>query len=69
MTPYTKTKDLLLAENVHLYYDDKCILHDINFRIRDIVRPGLQQGQVVSLIGRSGTLSSAVSRKITFLCP
>jgi len=67
MTPYTKTKDLLLAENVHLYYDDKCILHDINFRIRDIVRPGLQQGQVVSLIGRSGIGKTQLFRLLSGL--
>ena len=30
------------------------ILRDINFCIKDIVRPEVKQGQVVSLIGRSG---------------
>jgi len=67
MTPYTKTKDLLVAENVHLYYDDKCILHTINFRIKDIVRPGLQQGQVVSLIGRSGIGKTQLFRLLSGL--
>lgn len=42
------------AKGVALSYGKKCILRDINFVIRDIVRPGLQQGQVVSLVGRSG---------------
>lgn len=54
MTAYTKKEILLHTENVSLAYDGKTILRDINFSIRDIVRPGLQQGQVVSLIGRSG---------------
>ena len=54
MTPYIKKEVLLQAENIALSYNGKCILHDINFCIRDIVRPGLQQGQVVSLVGRSG---------------
>lgn len=54
MTPHTKKDVLLQTENVSLSYDGKCILRDINFCIRDIVRPGLQQGQVVSLVGRSG---------------
>jgi ABC-type nitrate/sulfonate/bicarbonate transport system ATPase subunit len=54
MTPYTKKEVLLQARNLSLSYDNKCILRDINFSIQDIVRPGLQQGQVVSLIGRSG---------------
>ncbi|MBS1661606.1 MAG: ABC transporter ATP-binding protein [Bacteroidetes bacterium] len=54
MTPYTKTEVLLQAKDLQLSYGNKCILHDINFSIRDIIRPGLQQGQVVSLVGRSG---------------
>ena len=54
MTAYTKKEVLLQAANVSLTYGDKCILRDINFCIRDITRPGFQQGQVVSLIGRSG---------------
>ena len=54
MTTYSKKEILLQVANVSLSYGNKCILHDINFSIRDIVRPGLQQGQVVSLVGRSG---------------
>ena len=54
MTPYTKQEILLQAKNVSLSYGSNRILHDIGFCIRDIVRPGLQQGQVVSLVGRSG---------------
>ena len=48
-------KELLLkAENICLQYDDKHILHNVNFEIHNITRPNLSQGQVVSLIGRSG---------------
>ena len=54
MVTYTKTETLLKVENVHLSYGDKLILRDINFEIKDIVRPGIKQGQVISLIGRSG---------------
>ncbi|MBS1567626.1 MAG: ATP-binding cassette domain-containing protein [Bacteroidetes bacterium] len=54
MTAYTKGEILLQAEDVQLCYDGRIILHDINFSIRDIIRPGMQQGQVVSLVGRSG---------------
>ena len=54
MTACIKTNTLLKAENIQLAYDDKIILRDINFCIRDIVRPGMQQGQVISLVGRSG---------------
>lgn len=54
MTDYIKTSVLLEANNIQLSYGGKCILRDINFTIKDIHRPGMQQGQVVSLIGRSG---------------
>ena len=54
MTQYTKQEVILKAENVSLCYGDKIILHDINFNIKNIVRPNMTQGQVVSLIGRSG---------------
>ena len=54
MTQYTKQEVILKAENVSLCYDNKTILHDINFTIKNIVRPNMKQGQVVSLIGRSG---------------
>jgi len=54
MLTCTKTKTLLQAENINLSFDDKIILRDINFCIKDIVRPDMQQGQAVSLIGRSG---------------
>ena len=54
MTTHTKTKTLLQANNVGLQFDNNIILRDINFCIKDIVRPDIQQGQVISLIGRSG---------------
>ncbi|PWV56904.1 ATP-binding cassette domain-containing protein [Chitinophaga sp. S165] len=54
MTPYTKEQVLLQAENVCLNYGDKSVLRDVNFTIKNIVRPGISQGQVISLLGRSG---------------
>jgi ABC-type nitrate/sulfonate/bicarbonate transport system ATPase subunit len=50
---YVKKEVLMAVENVSLSYD-KPILRDINFTVHNIVRPGVDQGQVVSLIGRSG---------------
>lgn len=54
MMDYVKKEVLLKADKVNLFYGDKHILRDINFEVKDIVRPGVSQGQVVSLIGRSG---------------
>lgn len=54
MFEYT-IKDLLLkASGINLKYDTKQILRDVNFEIHDIHRPDVTQGQVISLIGRSG---------------
>jgi polar amino acid transport system ATP-binding protein/sulfate transport system ATP-binding protein/NitT/TauT family transport system ATP-binding protein len=54
MTAHTKAEVILNVKDVNLSYEGKCILHDINFEIKNIIRPGVKQGQVVSLIGRSG---------------
>lgn len=51
---YKKEDIILTANNVNLQYDEKIILRDVNFVIHNITRPGMAQGQVVSLIGRSG---------------
>lgn len=44
---------ILQVENVSLSYD-RPILRDVNFNIHNVTRPNIQQGQVVSLVGRSG---------------
>jgi ABC-type nitrate/sulfonate/bicarbonate transport system ATPase subunit len=50
---YSKNEVLIDVRDVSLSYD-KQILRDINFKVHNIVRPGISQGQVISLIGRSG---------------
>jgi ABC-type nitrate/sulfonate/bicarbonate transport system ATPase subunit len=50
---YKKEEVILKVENVNLFYDRQ-ILRDINFEVHNITRPNIQQGQVVSLVGRSG---------------
>jgi ABC-type nitrate/sulfonate/bicarbonate transport system ATPase subunit len=54
MTTFTKEEVVLQARNVNLSYEGKQILRDINFEIKNIIRPGMHQGQVISLIGKSG---------------
>ncbi len=54
MTTFTKEEVVLQARNVNLSYEGKQILRDINFEIKNITRPGMHQGQVISLIGKSG---------------
>jgi ABC-type nitrate/sulfonate/bicarbonate transport system ATPase subunit len=48
-----KKEVIVQVDNVNLSYD-KQILRDINFQIHNITRPTVVQGQVISLIGRSG---------------
>jgi ABC-type nitrate/sulfonate/bicarbonate transport system ATPase subunit len=50
---YKKEEVILKVEDVSLSYD-RPILRDINFEIHNITRPDIKQGQVVSLVGRSG---------------
>ena len=52
---YYELKDTLLrVENVSQTLGGNVILRDVNLEIRDIVRPGRTQGQVVGLLGPSG---------------
>jgi ABC-type nitrate/sulfonate/bicarbonate transport system ATPase subunit len=67
MTTYSKKDVLLQVDGVGLTYDRVCILRDIHFSIRDVVRPGLQQGQVVSLVGRSGIGKTQLFRLLSGL--
>jgi len=45
---------LLKIDHVGLSYDGKVILRDVNAEIRDIIREGRTQGQVVGFLGPSG---------------
>ena len=45
---------LLTVEGVNLDLGGKPILRDVALQVKDVVRPGLVQGQVVSLLGPSG---------------
>lgn len=51
---------LLKVDNVSKSYDGKVVLRDINFEVKDIIRPNIQQGQVVSLVGQSGVGKSTL---------
>lgn len=51
---YSKNEVLLEAQNIYLNFGEKKVLRDVNFTIKNIVRPNMSQGQVISLIGKSG---------------
>ncbi len=51
---YEVKETILKVENVSVTLNNKDIIKNINFEIKNITRPNIEQGQVVSLIGRSG---------------
>jgi ABC-type nitrate/sulfonate/bicarbonate transport system ATPase subunit len=55
MTPgVTRTDVLLEIDHVSLSFGDRLVLRDVHASIRDLIRPGFAQGQVVGLLGPSG---------------
>jgi ABC-type nitrate/sulfonate/bicarbonate transport system ATPase subunit len=50
---YKKEATILQVENVNLSFD-RPILRNVNFSIQNITRADVHQGQVISLVGRSG---------------
>lgn len=63
----TYGETLLKIDNVSLSYDGKVILRDVNAEIRDIVREGHTQGQVVGFLGPSGIGKTQMFRIIAGL--
>ncbi len=53
MMTYKKEQVILKAEHINLTYD-RPILRDVSFDVHNYTRPDVQQGQIVSLVGRSG---------------
>lgn len=66
---YSIGDPLVTVENVNLSYGNKVILRDINLIIKNVVRPGMEQGQVVSMIGQSGLGKSQFFRVLSGLMP
>jgi ABC-type multidrug transport system ATPase subunit len=65
--PYAKEETILKVENVTKSYGKKQVIRDISFDIRNITRPGVTQGQIISLIGRSGVGKSTLFRMMAGL--
>ena len=58
---------LLYVENLSVAYGDKTIIKDINLVEKDVVREGKTTGQVIAVVGRSGTGKSTLFRALTGL--
>lgn len=57
---YKKADTLLKVTNVSKNYGEKKVLRNINFEIKDIIRPECVQGQVCALLGASGAGKSTL---------
>jgi ABC-type nitrate/sulfonate/bicarbonate transport system ATPase subunit len=64
---YKKEGTLLLAKDITKSYGNKLVIRNVTIEIKDIVRPDITQGQVVSLIGRSGIGKSTLFRMLAAL--
>lgn len=69
---YKKLDTLLIAKNIGLSFIDsnnneKIIINNANFEIRDIVTPDSIRGQVVSLVGKSGVGKTQLIRMLSGL--
>lgn len=72
MNLYTESNCLIEINHLHIQYGNKLILRDVGndaipFRINDIHREGMNQGQIVAVLGRSGRGKSTLFRSLVGL--
>ena len=65
MVTYEKKEVILSVKDVCLKYEDKQVLNNINFEVRDIVRPGITTGQIISILGASGSGKSSLFKLLS----
>ena len=65
--PYEFKETLLKVEGVTVTFGTDPILRDVNIEVKDLVRPGLTQGQVVGLLGPSGMGKTTLFRVLAGL--
>jgi ABC-type multidrug transport system ATPase subunit len=64
---YSSENTLLYVENLSVAYGDKTIIKDINLVEKDVLRAGEVTGQVIAVVGRSGTGKSTFFKALTGL--
>ncbi len=74
MNLYSEHDCLIEVNNLYIQYGSKVILRDVGnekipFRINDVHREGMLQGQTVAVVGRSGRGKSTFFRSLVGLVP
>ena len=64
---YERTEVLLDVANVSVSYGGTPVLRDLTAQIRNVVRPGMSQGQIVGLLGPSGVGKSTLFKVLAGL--
>jgi ABC-type nitrate/sulfonate/bicarbonate transport system ATPase subunit len=64
---YKQTDTILHVENLSVVYDGKKIIDNINFTELNTIREGMDQGQTIAILGRSGRGKSTLFRSLTGL--
>ena len=64
---YETRETLLALDGVSFSHGDTPVLRDVNLKIKNLVRPNLQQGQVVALLGPSGIGKTTLLRLLAGL--
>jgi len=65
--PHSYKDPLLTLQDVSMRFGSEVILRDLNVQVLDVIRPGLSQGQVVGIYGRSGIGKSVLCRLLAGL--
>ena len=66
---YEHKETLLKVENVSFSFGATPILRDLNLEVKNVVRPGKEQGQIVALVGPSGSGKTTLFRLLAGLEP
>lgn len=65
--PYSQSETILHVQNLSVAYGDQVIIKDVNFEEKNTTRPGMNQGQIIAFLGRSGRGKSTLFRALTGL--
>ncbi|MEQ1839941.1 MAG: ATP-binding cassette domain-containing protein [Verrucomicrobiales bacterium] len=67
MFEYSYDGSILRVKDLHLAFGESVILKGVNFEIKNVVRPGMEQGQVLAILGPSGIGKTQIFRSIAGL--